>query len=354
MTNLDDDRSFALLDTENMAAQIAGLPESCALAWDLAQEMVLPAAYQTVRSIVFLCMGGSAISGDLARTLAADTASVPIEVVRGYDIPGYVDGSTLVIAISFSGNTEETLAALEAAQEKQAMLLAIASGGALAAQAQAADIPLYQVKAASQPRAALPNLYLPVIHALTSLNVFRCPPEEIHGAISAVSEYGEALVCARPESANLAKQVARKLHGRIASIYASEFLSAVARRWKTQMNENSKQWAEFEDLPEANHNAVVGYMHPSDHKGVLSVVQLDSHLYHPRTRLRIPVTGELLEKAGIEFKTVLVPGVSRLAQQLCGILLGDYVSFYLAMLNSVDPTPVAPLDYVKAELSRAQ
>lgn len=353
MTNLDDERPLALLDSEGMAGQVAGFPESCAAAWELAQETVLPTAYRSLRAVVFLGMGGSAISGDLARSLVACSASVPIEVVRGYDIPGYVDSNTLVIAISFSGNTEETLSALEAAHKRQAMLVAVASGGALAARAQALGIPCYRVKAVSQPRAALPHLYLPVLHALTALRLSRIAPEEVAMAITRVGEQSREFALTRPESANPAKQLARKLHGHIVSVYGSEFLGPVARRWKTQINENSKQWAEFEELPEANHNAVVGYTHPSALTDVMSVVQLDSHLFHSRTQVRMQVTSELLKSAGIDNTTIKVPGTSPLAQQLCGILLGDYVSYYLAMLNGVDPSPVSAIDHVKAALPRA-
>ena len=353
MTNLDDDRSFALLDSGNMAAQIGEFPSACAAAWDLAQRVSLPSAYHATRSVLMLGMGGSAISGDLARTLGSTTASVPIEVVRGYSIPGYVDSHTLVIAISFSGNTEETLAAFEAASRKGASLLVIASGGELHERARSIGIPHYPIRSVSQPRAALPHLYMPVIHALTTLNVIQCRAAEVTSAIEYVATHAKVLAAAAPERLNPAKQLARTLHGRIASIYGAEFLGEVARRWKTQINENSKQWAEFEHLPEANHNAVVGYTHPAAHTDALGVIQLGSCLYHERTQIRLKVTKELLQTAGIANETVAAQGPTPLAQQLYAILLGDYVSYYLAMLNGVDPTPVAPIDHLKAVLVRA-
>ncbi len=353
MTNLDDERSFALLDSDHMASQIAGFPAACAAAWEAAQAVTLPFAYRGVRSVVILGMGGSAISGDLARTLGVDSASVPIEVVRGYHIPGYVDSNTLVIAISYSGNTEETLAACDAAFERTASLIVIASGGKLQARAQASGIPHYSIRASSQPRAALPHLYLPVLHALTTLYLIRCSASDIEYAVKFVADQAPQFAVGSPEKENPAKQLARALHKRIVSIYAAEFLGEVARRWKTQINENSKQWAEFETLPEANHNAVVGYAHPSGITDSTHVVQLYSSLYHARTPIGMEATRELLQAASIENTLIDVQGPTPLAQQLCGILLGDYVSFYLAMLNGVDPTPVAPLDYVKAQLARS-
>ncbi len=354
MTILDDERSIAQLDSDNMAGQIAGFPAACTTAWEQAQEVSLPRGYGSANSVVILGMGGSAISGDLARTLGAASASVPIEVVRGYCVPGHVDRKTLVIAISFSGNTEETLSAFTAAFQVNAHLIAIASGGALLERAHAAGVPCYSIQAASQPRAALPHLYLPIIHALTSLSIITCPAAVISESIEFVAAQAEFFALDVPERRNPAKQLARALHGRIVSIYGSEFLGEVARRWKTQLNENSKQWAEFEQLPEANHNTVVGYRFPADHTGAVCVVQLASLLYHERTRIRLQVTGELLDAAGIANRTVTVQGPTPLAQQLNAILLGDYVSYYLAILNGVDPTPVAPIDYLKAQLAAAE
>ena len=354
MTNLDDERAFALLDSGNMASQIAGFPKACAAAWEVARAVSLPFSYRAARSVVILGMGGSAISGDLARTLGADSATVPIEVVRGYHIPGYVDSNTLVLAISYSGNTEETLAAFDAAAERTAALIVIASGGKLHTRAQDSGIPHYPIRSASQPRAALPHLYLPVLHALTTLYLIRCSTQEIENAIEFIANQARTFAIGVSEEENPAKLLARALHGKIVSIYAAEILGEVARRWKTQINENSKQWAEFETLPEANHNTVVGYALPQGIADTISVVQLQSPLYHKRTLLGMEVTRELLDAAAIETRVVTAQGPNPFAQQLFAILFGDYVSYYLAMLNGVDPTPVAPLDHVKAQLARAR
>ncbi len=366
MTSLDDPHLIARLDAGGMAAQISGFPNACAAAWRQAQTVALPPSYRDVRSVVILGMGGSAISGDLARTLAPDTAALPIEVVRDYGLPGYVGAGTLAIAVSYSGNTEETLAAFDAARRKGACLIVIASGGALAARARSASahdeggvsdeggIPMYAIQAGAQPRAALPHLYMPVLHALATLGIIRCPAAEVHDAVRFLVEQARIYAVSVPERANPAKRLARALQGRIVSVYGAGFLSEVARRWKTQINENSKQWAEFERLPEANHNAVVGYLHPAANTQVLRVAHLASRLYPERTRRRFQITRELLEAARIATETVDAPGPTPLAQQLAAILLGDYASYYLALLNGVDPTPVAPIDHLKAQLAQAR
>ncbi|MCY4436128.1 MAG: bifunctional phosphoglucose/phosphomannose isomerase [Chloroflexi bacterium] len=354
MTNLDDERSFSSLDSGNMAAQIAGFPDACAAAWEQAQSVSLPPAYRAVSSVVVFGMGGSAISGDLARTLGSNMASVSIEVVRGYHVPGYVDNKTLAVAISFSGDTEETLVAFDAAAQKTTQQIVIAGGGALQARAQGSGIPHYPIRnVRKQPRTALPHLYMPVLHALSALGIIFCPSAAVLEAIQFVAEQAPKFDVTVPERRNPAKQLARALHGRIVSIYGAEFLSEVARRWKTQINENSKQWAEFEHLPEANHNAVVGFGHPAANTSVLQVVQLQSSLYHNRTRFRMEVTRELLKTSAIAGETITVQGPTPLAQQLYGTLLGDYVSYYLALLNDVDPTPVANIEFVKSQLTSA-
>ena len=199
----------------------------------------------------------------------------------------------------------------------------------------------------------MPHLYFPVLHALTTLYLLRCSERDIEKAVRSITERAPAFGTDVPSEENDAKILAGAFFGKIVSIYAAEFLGEVARRWKTQINENSKHWAEFETLPEANHNAVVGYSHPHSNADSVCVVHLQSPLYHERIQRGMAAARELLHAASLDCRTVVARGATPLAQQLYAVLLGDYVSFYLAMLNSVDPTPVAPIDYVKAQLARA-
>ena len=142
------------------------------------------------------------------------------------------------------------------------------------------------------------------------------------------------------------------MRGRIAIIYGAGILSGVAQRWKTQLNENSKNWACFESFPELNHNAIVGYQFPATVKKRLFVVLLRPALLHPRIRLRYKATAKLLTKAGISHELVPAPGTNGLAQILSLVLWGDYLSLYLAILNRVDPTPVDSIDFVKEYLAQ--
>jgi len=353
MKDLDHMHDLAVRDPGGMGKLIAQFPEECARAWKQASAFSLPATYRSPRAVVVLAMGGSAISGDLARTLAQERTAASINVVRDYRLPGYVDADTLVLAISYSGNTEETIAAFQAAKARGARLVAITSGGQLAQVAKAAGAVLYPVDSRfPQPRAALPHLLMPTLQMLAQASVSPDPAPEIPAALDLLRRKGQEWGLETPEQSNLAKQLARRLHGRIAVIYGAEFLSEVARRWKTQLNENSKHWAFFEHLPELNHNAIVGYEFPPHAPDSICVVQLASRFYHARTAARLQITAELLERARIPHTTIAAEADSPLAQQLFALLLGDWVSYYLALLNGVDPTSIPAISELKARLQQ--
>ncbi|MCZ6891638.1 MAG: bifunctional phosphoglucose/phosphomannose isomerase, partial [Chloroflexi bacterium] len=154
-----------------------------------------------------------------------------------------------------------------------------------------------------------------------------------------------------PRVQNLAKTVATAMHGRLPVVYGAEFLNGVAHRWKTQLNENSKVWAFFESLPELDHNAVVGYSLPAEVSERAYVVLLHSHLLHQRTSLRYQVTEELLLREGVAHRQLDGVGDTPLAHLLTTVMLGDFVSYYLGILNRVDPVPVPPIDYLKERLA---
>jgi glucose/mannose-6-phosphate isomerase len=176
---------------------------------------------------------------------------------------------------------------------------------------------------------------------------------ELQEAVEVLKKLSRDSVETRPLASNPAKQLANKLRGRVAVIYGAEMLSEVARRWKGEFNENSKAWAFSESFPELNHNAVVGYEFPAEAKDRILVFMLRSSSLHPRILLRYDVTAKLLTKAGIPNEFVEARGKSTLAQMLSLVLLGDYASFYLSMLNEVDPTSTDAIDFVKQSLAQS-
>jgi glucose/mannose-6-phosphate isomerase len=349
---LDDPERMRALDPGDMLGRIGETAAQIRAAWTEARRLELPQAYRDARNIVILGMGGSAIGGELLRTLTYSEARVPIVICREYDLPGFVGPDSLAIGVSYSGNTEETLSAFEQARQRGCRLLAITSGGRLAELAEQYGVPLYRFSYKAQPRAAMGYLFVPLLAVAERLGIVGSQEEGVQEAIQTVEQLSQELAADVPAARNMAKQLAGRLHGRLPVIYGAGILSEVARRWKGQFNENSKSYAAYDVFPELNHNAVVGYQNPADLAEALFVVLLVSSHYHPRTLRRIEVTQELLQRRGIPFERVTARGRSATAQLFTSIVAGDYTSYYLAILYATDPSPVEPIDYLKQRLAQ--
>jgi glucose/mannose-6-phosphate isomerase len=352
MVDLDDTSAYRQFDKLGMLGHLHGFPEQCRKAWEKVLRLKLPPEYAKISNVVIVGMGGSAIGGDIVHRLALSESKVPVRVHRDYDLPAFVDESTLVIASSYSGNTEETLSAFTEALRMPAKKLVITSGGNLKVLAEKEDIPAYVIDYRAPPRAAFPNSLIPLVGILQKLGLLGDKSADLREAVDILNELSKDLIETRSLDSNPAKQLAAKLCGRIAVIYGAGILSEVSRRWKGELNENSKSWAFFENLPELNHNAVVGYEFPPEAKERIFVLMLRSSSLNPRNLLRYEVTAKLLARAGITCEFVEAKGKSALAQVLSLVLLGDYVSFYLSMLNEVDPTSTDAINLVKQYLTR--
>ncbi|MBF8266786.1 MAG: Bifunctional phosphoglucose/phosphomannose isomerase [Dehalococcoidia bacterium] len=347
---LDDPGLYARLDPTGLGGRIRGLPQQCLRAWGQARELVLPDSYADVRNVVVVGMGGSAIGGDLLADLASLEVSPPIAVCRDYRIPPYVGRDSLVIASSYSGNTEETLSVCQEAIERGARVVAVSTGGQLGQIARRQKLPLLLVDYRGEPRTALGYSFLVPLAILQKLKLVAPKDQDVEEAVEVMASLVCRLEPETPFRDNPAKELAAALHGRLIVVYGGGILSGVARRWKTQLNENSKAWAFVELLPEACHNAVVGFQWPRPVGRRVYGVLLSALSLHPRVKLGYQITGELLRKAGIEQRTVDGVGKGALAQMMSAVLFGDYTSYYLALLNGEDPSPIPPIDYLKARL----
>lgn len=357
MVDLNDVRALRALDGGHMLRLIGELPDQLRAGWRNAAAVNLPAAYGRARRILILGMGGSAIGGDLLRGLVAARCPVPIMVHRDYSLPAWVADSaseTLVIASSHSGNTEETLTACHEAREKGAHLIALTTGGELAARARAWGIPLVLYRYASPPRAALGYSFVSLLALLVRLGFLPDLQPELEEAASLLEAMRPTLAEERPLSENPAKELALSLVGRVPVIFGAGALATVARRWKCQFNENSKTWAMWEELPEADHNTVVGTNFPAEGIGRLTALFLADPQEDARTALRRRATADLLSEAGIACRTLTARGEGLLARMFSLIFLGDYVSCYLALAQGADPTPIPPIDRLKALLAAAR
>jgi glucose/mannose-6-phosphate isomerase len=352
MIDLDNWAFFHEIDPDDMLGHIAELSQQCRDAWANVQSLELPYDYRQVNKIVVLGMGGSAIGGDLLRALVEPECAVPIAINRDYTVPAFVNAEALVVASSYSGNTEETLAAFEVAREKGAALVVITTDGKLAQQARELGVPLLTFSYKSQPRAALGYSLVSLVGIVQKLGFIGDKTTDLEEAVGVMEALQEEIGETVPSDRNLAKQLAKRLYGHLPVVYGAGHLAEVAHRWKTQFNENAKAWSFFEQLPELNHNAVVGYQFSEELAEGIVVVMLVSSLDHPRNKARFRVTQEILAKRGIAYETIEARGESPLAQMLSAIHFGDYVSYYLALLYEVNPTPVEVIDYLKERLAQ--
>lgn len=304
--------------------------------------------HSSVTNVVVAGMGGSALAATFISSWPG--ISVPFQVVRDYNLPPYVDGSTLVIASSYSGNTEETLAALEQAKKQGAQVAVIAAGGKLAERAKAAGYPLCELPTDFQPRMAVFYNLAALVQLLAS---YQLVGDDTPTTLAAAGQYAQQLSAQwradSPTSQNRAKQIALDVVGKSPVIYAGPLLYPAAYKWKINFNENAKNVAWCNQLPEFNHNEFLGWSsHPVDKP--YAPIFLQSTLDHPQITKRFAVTKKLLSGRMPEPTIVDASGSTILEQLIWTVTLGDYVSLYLALLNGLDPTPVDLIEKLKVEL----
>ncbi|MGD0794346.1 MAG: bifunctional phosphoglucose/phosphomannose isomerase [Dehalococcoidales bacterium] len=350
--NLDDAKTYQKLDPEGMLARIKELPAQCRQAWQAVMSFKLPADYADINKVVILGMGGSAIGGDLMKSLVASEARVPVIVHRDYGLPACVDDKTLLIASSYSGNTEETLSGFEPALKTGAKKLAMTTGGKLEQIAGENHMPVFKIEYKAQPRAALGFSFIPVLGVMQKLGFIADKTADVSETVQVLEKLSARLDEKSPSSGNPAKQMAQRLYGCLPVIYGAGIAAEAAHRWKTQINENSKAWAFYEVFPELNHNATVGFPLPADIVKKVRVIMLRSPLFNARIKLRYEVTCELLKQAGVLYEFVDSEGESPLSQMVSLVSIGDYVSYYLAILYRVDPSPVKVISYLKDRLAK--
>jgi glucose/mannose-6-phosphate isomerase len=298
--------------------------------------------------LVVCGMGGSAIGGDLAVAALGDRATRPIATVRGYGLESWASPESLVLCASYSGNTEETLACFDAAGAAGTQRVALTTGGKLAEMARAENVPVIGAPAGLQPRAAVLHM---TVGALECAALCGAGPG-VHSEIDRAAELlGRLAREWGPNAAedSQAKAIARALRDAVPVVHGSGPTGAVARRWRTQINENAKAPAFWSELPEADHNEICAWERGRDAAPFVGVFLVDPD-QHPRVHGRIELTAAEVERAGAPVIRVEARGDSRLERVLSLVLLGDLVSVYLAVLEGVDPTPVEPIERLKAAL----
>jgi len=305
-----------------------------------------------IRNVVIAGMGGSAIGGELVQSIYYDEIPVPLQVVRDYNLPSFVNRNSLAIVSSYSGNTEETLSSYRQALQTGAAVICITTGGMLAQKAEGDRIPVVFLPKGYQPRAAIGYSAIPLLRIL---HIYGLLPEKS-------SEIEETINCLRnlnrkysPENGEQSEpfKLAMQIKGKIPVIYTGPPpFNALGTRWRCQLNENAQILAYSNTLPELNHNEIMGWDREVSNVGDVFAVFLRDKEESPAIARRMEITQEIIRKHSGEFAEVWSTGESVLAKVFSLLYYGDYTSYYLALLNKKDPSVIENINYLKTKLQK--
>lgn len=340
------------LDPKGMYRWIFDFPQQIEEAVRIGKTAQIKLNVKSIQNIVLTGLGGSAIGGDLLRSYLAEELSIPFIVNRHYELPAFVGPKTLVLVSSYSGNTEETIAAHKDATKRKAKVLCISTGGQTQKLAAKYKQPWIQIPAGLSPRAALGYSFFPLLIALARLGIIKSKEKEIRETIALLK--AKAPLYGNPESPdNLPLTIAKACFGKLPFIYSpTEHLDTVNLRWRGQIAENSKQLSHGYVLPEMNHNELVGWKCVPELMKQITVIFLKDKDTHPRVAIREQITKEIVSQYANAVFEIHSEGKSLLARIFSLVYFGDWVSLYLAILNGVDPEPVEVINYLKTELAK--
>lgn len=347
---LDDLGAIQQIDQHGTRHILAEFPEQCRRAWDLHASPAV--ALARPRVVVLVGMGGSAAGADLLATCAAETIDVPVIVHRGYGLPAAAAEQALVVASSYSGDTAEVLSAVEVALARRVPVVAITSGGALATLVAGQGLSCVTLPAGLMPRMALGYLVFPALGVLAAAGLRVATAAEVDEALQVVGTQAVDLVPEVRTDKNEAKRLAAAIDRRLPVVYGGPLTATAAYRWKTDLEENAKLLAVAGAVPEMNHNEIEVW--GGSGARALHAVLLREDREAPEIAGRFALMGELLRPTAGGVSETWARGRGRLARVLSLLYLGQWVSYYAAMLRGVDPWPVPVLTEVKQRLGAAE
>ena len=351
---LDDLKKLSKLDKENMLDLLVSFPSQCEDAFFIGEQTEIKSSYKKSYSqIVFTGLGGSAIGADIIKGYLGDEINIPIFVNRNYTLPQFVDKNSLVFAVSYSGNTEETLSAYAEAENRSAKIIVLTSGGKLEALGLKNDNILAVIPKGYPPRCALGYSFIIAIAVMSKLGLIRNKKAEIKKAASFLDNMQKKKLAPQIKGRfNIAKDIAKKINKKFPLVYASARLESVATRWRGQFAENSKTLSSSHVFPEMNHNEIVGWANPKTILKDFIAIILKDKGDHPRIKRRMEITSSILKREKFHVLEIESKGTSFLERMLSLIYIGDFVSFYLAILTKINPTPVDRITYLKRQLAK--
>jgi len=360
--NLDDTEALRAVDKHGMLKLYLGITDNVAKALRLARELEFPEAVRLgtgeIRysfppdGLVVAGMGGSAIGGKLLRDLLWDSSKAPIITCEDYHLPSYIGPRYLLVAISYSGNTEETLSAFVEGLRRKCMTIGISSGGLLDWACRELGLPFVKVPSGFPPRGALPFLFLPLLAVADRAGIADVPLlRQAEGLLRLLGDMARELGPEVPVEENKAKELARTAMGTIPVIYGFGPFCSVALRLKTQFNENSKILSFCNCLPGLDHDEIMGW--EGEFTDRFTVIFLRDREEDRQMRLRIEATKELIEEAGPRVVELWARGTNRLEKMFSLIYLGDIASIYLALARGIDPYGLKSIQAVKLKMAEA-
>jgi glucose/mannose-6-phosphate isomerase len=344
----DDVDQIRTIDKKNMMARVLGLPQQIRDTLDAMADVSAPKEYSECKYIVAVGMGGSGIPGDFVRAIYRAECPVPIFVHKGYGLPPFVGSDALVLAVSYTGTTEETISAFSEALKRKAKIFGISGGDKLLALLKENGLPYFVPPAGHATRGCFGYLLLSMIKVLEMLNYVPDQSSNITATLSLLDKLSSAYAPEIPTSDNEAKRIATKLHNKTPLLYGSiDLTDVVALRWKQQINENSKMLVQVETFPDLTHNQLAAIVNLSGMEKELCPVILRNENEGAELSRRIDATREMLARKGFDLIEPWAEGTTRLASLLSQSYLGDFTSLYLAILNGVDPTPTTAMSELK-------
>ncbi|PIT95992.1 hypothetical protein COT94_02805 [Candidatus Falkowbacteria bacterium CG10_big_fil_rev_8_21_14_0_10_37_14] len=348
-----------MLSSEQLSstfASLSALPLQIQEVWAAAEAVDLTAEYSQVKNIIVCGMGGSNLGARLIASALADRLAVPIIINADYDLPAFVNSDSLVILSSYSGTTEETLAASQPALDSGAKILAITAsreGNRLQAWAISNQLPVLAFATShnpsNQPRLAIGYSCFALAGLLVKLGLLKLSSEELQNALTALTAWGENLTPEHED--NDAKKIANGLVNKQIILVGGDFLAGNLHSLRNQINENAKHFASYLVLPDLNHHAMEGLSKPDSNSQNLIFLFFDSALYSKRVIERAKLTKQVVAKNNIAFADIQLLGKTKLEQSLEVLQLGAWITLYLALENDVDPLSIPWVDWFKQQLA---
>jgi len=356
MGDFNSIESIKGLDRANMLDILLCLPKQCNQAIVIAEKFKYPSNYKVKNfsNIFFTGLGGSAIGGDIVKTYLSGQLRIPVIVNRNYDVPEFISKDTLAFVCSYSGDTEETLSAYKQIKAKGAKVIIITSGGRLGDLSEKDKTPCIIIPRGIPPRTAIGYMSIIPLVVISKSGLIKGQDSYLKETIKVLTKLKEDILSPTVSTErNIAKKIASQIHDKFVIVYGAEdFMGGVVTRWRQELEENSKILCMGGVLPEINHNEITGWEDVRHLSRDFTVIILRDKDEHPRVSRRIQISKELIKRKTDNIIEIESIGKSLLARTFSLIYIGTFISFYLAILNDIDPTPVNNVTYLKKELAK--